>query len=231
MKSNLMMGLQMPWKFTLWWFMWHRCELVGQYKPILVFTVSVLHGPLLFTTMGVLHRPIIVIRLSALPRPILVTPMCVLHRSILVIILSVLQKPNIVITGFLDRPILVIMLSVLHRPIVVLHRPFIVSIVFYKQTDILRFTQVKSCNHMLCFTYTNWGPWWQSGNTLASHLWGRGSIPIMASSGKAGSCLPLVGSLQYRSLMNCMYWFPLPFQLPIVIWPVQCWKPCKTPNK
>ena len=26
--------------------------------------------------------------------------------------------------------------------------------------------------------------------------------------GKAGSCLPLVGSLQYRSLMNCMYWFP-----------------------
>ena len=27
----------------------------------------------------------------------------------------------------------------------------------------------------------------------------------------------LVGSLQYRTLMNSMYWFPLPFQLPVVI--------------
>ena len=75
------------------------------------------------------------------------------------------------------------------------------------------------------------GPWWQSGNTLASHLWGWGSIPVTASSGKAGSCLPLVSSLQYRTLTNYMYWFPLPFQLPIVIWPVQCWKRRKTPNK
>ena len=40
------------------------------------------------------------------------------------------------------------------------------------------------------------GPRWQSGNTLASHLCGRGSIPVMAVSGKARSCLPLVGSLQ-----------------------------------
>ena len=55
------------------------------------------------------------------------------------------------------------------------------------------------------------------GNTLASHLCGRGSIPVMAVSGKAGSCLPLVGSLQYRTLANYMYWFPLPFQLPVVI--------------
>ena len=61
------------------------------------------------------------------------------------------------------------------------------------------------------------GPRWQSGNTLASHLCGRGSIPVMAVSGKAGSCLPLVGSLQYRTLTNYMYWFPLPFQLPVVI--------------
>ena len=60
------------------------------------------------------------------------------------------------------------------------------------------------------------GPRWQSGNTLASHLLGQGSVPGTASSGKAGSCLPLVGSLQYRTLMSCMYWFPLPFQLPIV---------------
>ena len=43
------------------------------------------------------------------------------------------------------------------------------------------------------------------------------SVPGTASSGKAGSCLPLVGSLQYRTFTNCMYWFPLPFQLPIVI--------------
>ena len=39
----------------------------------------------------------------------------------------------------------------------------------------------------------------------------------VASCGKADSCLPLVGSLQYRTLTNCIYWFPLPFQLPIVI--------------
>ena len=75
------------------------------------------------------------------------------------------------------------------------------------------------------------GPRWQSGNTLASHLCGWGSIPVMAVCGKAGSCLPLVGSLQYRTLGNSMYWFPLPFQLPVVIWPVQCWKRRKTPNK
>ena len=62
-----------------------------------------------------------------------------------------------------------------------------------------------------------WGARWQSGNTLISHLWGRSSVPGTASSGKAGSCLPLVSSLQYRTLTNCMYWFSLPFQLPIVI--------------
>ena len=36
------------------------------------------------------------------------------------------------------------------------------------------------------------------------------------------SGLPLASSLQYRSLTKCMYWFPVPFQLPAVIWPVQC---------
>ena len=36
--------------------------------------------------------------------------------------------------------------------------------------------------------------------TLASHLRGRGSVPGTASSGKAGSCLLLVGSLQCRTL-------------------------------
>ena len=53
-------------------------------------------------------------------------------------------------------------------------------------------------------------PRWQSGNTLASHLCGRGSIPVMAISGKAGSCLPLVGSLQYRTLANYMVSSALP---------------------
>ena len=85
----------------------------------------------------------------------------------------------------------------------------------------------KVYNYVLIFR----GPQWQSGNTLASHLWGRGSITCTALSGKAGSVLPLVSSLQYRTLTNCMYWFPLPFQLPVVIWPVQCWKRRKTPNK
>ena len=41
----------------------------------------------------------------------------------------------------------------------------------------------------------------------------------------------LVGNLRYRTLTNCMYWFPLPTKLPIVIWPVQCWKRRKIPNK
>ena len=43
------------------------------------------------------------------------------------------------------------------------------------------------------------------------------SVPSTASYGKAGSCLLLVGSLQYRTLTICMYWFPLPFQQPVVI--------------
>ena len=57
-------------------------------------------------------------------------------------------------------------------------------------------------------------------------------FPARPQVGKLVSCLPLVGSLQYRTLTNCMYWFlPLPFQLPVVIWPVQCWKGRITPNK
>ena len=44
-----------------------------------------------------------------------------------------------------------------------------------------------------------------------------GFDPRTGSSGKAGSCLPLVSSLQYTTLANSMYWFPLPFQLPVVI--------------
>ena len=42
--------------------------------------------------------------------------------------------------------------------------------------------------------------------------------------GKGGSCLPMVGSLQYSTLTNCMQWFPLPIKLTIVKWPVQFWK-------
>ena len=48
--------------------------------------------------------------------------------------------------------------------------------------------------------------------TLASHLWDQSLNPGLTSCGKAWSCLLLVGSLQYRTLTNCMYWFSLPFQ-------------------
>ena len=65
-------------------------------------------------------------------------------------------------------------------------------------------------------------------NTLASHLWDRGSLPSRPQVGKLVVGLLLVSSLQYRTLTNCMYWFPLPIELPVVIWPVQCWKRCKT---
>ena len=47
------------------------------------------------------------------------------------------------------------------------------------------------------------GSRWSSRNTLSVHLWkGRSSNPGPTSSGKAGSCLPLVGSLQCRTLTN-----------------------------
>ena len=39
---------------------------------------------------------------------------------------------------------------------------------------------------------------------------------------KVGACLPMVGSLQYRTLSNCMYWFPLPIKIPVMIRPIQC---------
>ena len=35
--------------------------------------------------------------------------------------------------------------------------------------------------------------------------------------GKVDSCLPMVGSLQRRTLTNCMYWFPLPTELFVMI--------------
>ena len=61
------------------------------------------------------------------------------------------------------------------------------------------------------------GPQWYSGNTLASHLWDQSSNPSLPSYGKAGSFLLLVSSLHYRTLANCMYWFPPPFKLPGII--------------
>ena len=54
------------------------------------------------------------------------------------------------------------------------------------------------------------GLYWEDYVLNQSLLCGRGSIPVMAVSGKVGSCLPLVSSLQYRTLVNYMYWFPLP---------------------
>ena len=55
------------------------------------------------------------------------------------------------------------------------------------------------------------------------YVWGHGgrvvTLSLPTSSGKAGSCLLLVGSLQllYGTLTNCMYWFPLPIKLPFMI--------------
>ena len=81
----------------------------------------------------------------------------------------------------------------------------------YKHMSFLSYTSIKVSMYTYEILYSF------ISNTLASHLCGRGSIPVMAVSGKAGSCLPLVGSLQYRTLANYMYWFPLPFQLPVMI--------------
>ena len=88
-----------------------------------------------------------------------------------------------------------------------------------KENCILHSMKNKACNRSVFKDIFDnlTGPWWQSGNTLASHLCGRGSIPVMAVSGKAGSSWPLVGNLQYRTLVNYMHWFLLPFQLPVVI--------------
>ena len=60
----------------------------------------------------------------------------------------------------------------------------------------------------------------QSGSTLASQLWGRGPIPGTASSGKAGSCLPLVSSLQYTNLdtPTVCTGFLRPSNYPVVIY-------------
>ena len=49
-----------------------------------------------------------------------------------------------------------------------------------------------------------------SGATMVAE-WG--SVPGPNSSGKASGFLSLVGSLQYRTMTNCMYWFPLPIKL------------------
>ena len=49
-----------------------------------------------------------------------------------------------------------------------------------------------------------------------THLSGdQNSNPGLISCGKAGFCLPLVGSVQYRTVGNCMQRFALPFQLTI----------------
>ena len=64
-------------------------------------------------------------------------------------------------------------------------------------------------------TEENIKTWFKSMNYLGKRLVFKSDF--CTSSEKAGSCLLLVGSLQYRTLTNCMYWFPLPFQLPVVI--------------
>ena len=65
--------------------------------------------------------------------------------------------------------------------------------------------------------YLVWSRWLCLKDCARGPWFPWGSVPSPTSSGKAGSCLLLVSSLQYRTLTNCMYWFPLPFQLPIMI--------------
>ena len=45
----------------------------------------------------------------------------------------------------------------------------------------------------------------------------RLAVQTQTLCGKIGSCLPMVGSLQCRTLINCLYWFPLPTKLHVVI--------------
>ena len=54
------------------------------------------------------------------------------------------------------------------------------------------------------------------GNTLTFHVRGRRFKPRTLC-GKGGNFSPIVGSLQYKTLTNCMYWFPLPLKLRIMI--------------
>ena len=89
--------------------------------------------------------------------------------------------------------------------------------------------QAKLTKSMPCVYYNNGScSYHETKGVYYKHIWrGHGGRvvtdlpptseagPGMASSGKAGSCLSLVGSLWYK--MNWMYWFPLPSQLPVVI--------------
>ena len=93
-----------------------------------------------------------------------------------------------------DRPWIIILTStflVMSEPVIGLR---IVLISFYRCPH-----QGKDWDLTIYLKNFIWRRWWKSDNTLASHLWGWGS------SGKAGRCLPLVGSLQYRTLTICMY--------------------------
>ena len=58
---------------------------------------------------------------------------------------------------------------------------------------------------------------WMSDSDPGTGTFHQTPNSSLTSSMKAGSCLALVGGLQYRTMINCMYWFPLPFQLPVVI--------------
>ena len=53
------------------------------------------------------------------------------------------------------------------------------------------------------------GPWWHIDNTVTSAV----GCSNPSSYGKVGSCLLMVRSLPYRTLTNCMYWYPLPIKL------------------
>ena len=80
-------------------------------------------------------------------------------------------------------------------------------LVIYKHTNVPHQLHIPPCRGLIKNILRGHGG--VSGNTLTSHLWNLSLNPGLIPCGKAGSCLPLVGSLQYR--------FPLPFQRPITI--------------
>ena len=67
---------------------------------------------------------------------------------------------------------------------------------------------VDVCSSLLLLYTTSQGPWWHSGYTLTSYIWGW-QFTRRTLCGNGGSCLPMVDSLQYWALTKCMYWFPL----------------------
>ena len=90
----------------------------------------------------------------------------------------------------------------------------LMQILILLQEILIYYTSFTSSNSMWCLFIFGVSPsLWVKYSRLAPLRPEFGSRHALK--GKAGSCLPLVSSLQYRTLTNCMYWFPLPYPLPV----------------